>query len=115
MLSYSQAALKSLKISAAIVAIDCLGALLLHNSFPAYATFGNLLLVETSALFLLAGVLDFGSSPAFAHLRRSMSAAGESSTQSSRRDPERRALVMAFSGAILFLALVLLALLGSMG
>jgi len=112
-LSYSQAALKALKVSAAILTIDSLGTMLFRNYLSPYAFFGDLLLIETSALFLIAGALDFGSSLTFTHLRRSMSLARETPDSSRRRDPERHALVMVSAGAILFIVLILLALLHS--
>lgn len=112
-LTYSQAALKSLKISAVILAIDSLGALLLHNYLSPYAVFGDLLLIETAALFIIAGVLDYGSSLAFVHVRRLMSPTREAFSASKRKESERRALVFVSSGGTLFGILILLAILHS--
>lgn len=113
MLTYSQVVLKSLKISGMLLVIDFLGELLLRNLLYSYEVLGDLLLIETAALFLMAGIVDFGSSPGFIQLRRTMSSSKDSFSPipSQRKDSERRALVFVFSGTTLFLILVLLAIL----
>jgi ABC-type phosphate transport system permease subunit len=96
-----------------LLVIDFLGELFLRNLLYTYEVLGDLLLIETAALFLMAGIVDFGSSLGFVQFRRTMSSSKESFslTSSERKDSEKRALVFVFSGATLFLILVLLAIL----
>ena len=72
--------------------------------------FGDLLLVETSLLFLLAGVVDFGSSLGFAQFRKLIAGSKEAFTLKLRKEAERRALIFVASGATLFIIMVFLAL-----
>jgi hypothetical protein len=71
---------------------------------------GDLLLIETAILFILAGIIDFGSSLGVAQFRRTLFRTKEGFSPSGRKDAERRALILVAAGAILFLLLLLLAL-----
>jgi uncharacterized membrane protein YedE/YeeE len=90
-----------------------LAALIFCNYLSPYMVFGNLLLIETAALFLIAGIIDFGSSLAFFQLRKSISTKRDTYSANKRKDSERRALVLVCSGGTLFGILILLAILNS--
>lgn len=110
-LTYSQVAVKSLKISSVFLVLDSLGDFLLRNYVNSYSVLGDLLLIESAALFLVAGLIDFGSSLGFVQFRRVMSSSTELFSASKRKDSESRALALIFSGATLFGVLVFLAIL----
>jgi len=112
-LTYTQVLYRSLRISAILLIVDWIAVYLSRNYVYPYELFGDLLLIETAALFLVAGILDFGTSVGFAgfksfftHSRRSSE---ESFSASTRKDTERRAMVLVVSGFTLFVILVLLA------
>jgi hypothetical protein len=109
-LTYSQVAVKSLKVTGVLLIFDFLGVFLLHDYVYPYEVLGDLLLIETAALFLAAGIIDFGSSLGFLQFRRTMSPSTKRFPVSKRKDSERHALVLVFSGSILFGVLVLLAI-----
>ena len=114
MLTYTQVLYRSLKISAILLVVDWIGVFLFRSHIYPYEFFGDLLLIETAALFLVAGILDLGSSVGFAGFRKlfftqTRRASEESFSASKRKDTERRALVLVVSGSTLFVILVLLA------
>jgi hypothetical protein len=68
-----------------------------------------MLLVETALLFLLGGIVDYGSSSSFVHFRKSVFSSKETFSPDKRKEAERRALALVGSGAILLGVLILLA------
>jgi hypothetical protein len=101
--------LRSLKISAGLLFIDGLTAFLLRGFVYPFETLGDMLLVETASLFLLAGFVDFGTSLGFVQFRKSVFASKESFSSEKRKEAERRATILVGSGIILFSILILLA------
>jgi len=113
-LTYTQVLYRSLRISGILLIVDWIGVFRFRNYVYPYELFGDLLLIETAALFLVAGILDFGSSVGFVGFRRfffthSRRSSEESFSASKRKDTERRAMVLVVSGLTLFVILVLLA------
>lgn len=110
MFTYTQVVLRSFRISGTLLVVNGLVAVLLREIIHPLELFGDLLLVETSLLFLLAGILDFGSSLSFAQFRKLIRGSNEAFTLELRKEAERRALIFVASGATLFIILVFLAL-----
>jgi hypothetical protein len=100
---------KSFKISGLLLLIDSLASLLLHGYVYPIDIFGDVLLMEIAALFLVAGIMDFGSSLGFIQFRKTMSSSKESFSAERRKTIERRALVFVVSGLTLLVILLLLA------
>lgn len=96
-------------MSGALLVIDLLASLLLQNYVNPFKVFGDLLLIETAALFLTAGIIDFGSSLGFVQFRKAMASSKEPFSAATRKDMERRALVFVASGSTLLGLLVLFA------
>jgi len=108
-LTYPQVVLKSLKMSGALLVIDSLASFLLRNYVNPFEVFGDLLLIESAALFLTAGIIDFGSSLGFVQFKKAMASSKEPFSAAARKDMERRALVFVTSGSTLLGLLVLFA------
>ncbi len=102
---------RSLKVSGILLVLDMLSAFLLRGSIYPLETFGDMLLVETALLFLLAGFVDFGTSVAFVQFRKSVFASKEIFSAQKRKDAERRAIALVGSGMSLFAILIILAVL----
>jgi len=109
MLTYAQVFRRSLKIAAGLGTADIVGALLSieFGTLPMDVT-GNLLLLEAAALFILAGIVDFGSSVGIVEFRRAIFSTKEEFSPSKRKDAERSALVFLAAGAMLFATMLLL-------
>ena len=111
MLTYTQVLQRSLKIATALLLIDGLVGFLLATIINPVELFGDMLLVETALLFLLAGIVDYGSSVGFVQFRKSIFSSKETYSPDKRKDVERRAVALVGSGAILLGVLILLAVL----
>lgn len=103
--------LRAFRISGLLVVVNGLVVLLVRAIINPLELFGDLLLIEVSALFLLAGIVDFGSSLSFAQFRKALSGSKHEFRPELRKEAERRALVLVVSGATLFVIMVVLALL----
>ena len=101
--------IRSLKISVGLLFIDGLTAFLLRVVIYPFETFGDMLLVETASLFLLAGFVDFGTSVGFVQFRKSVFASKEVFSSEKRKEAERRAIALVGAGIILLGILILLA------
>jgi hypothetical protein len=109
-LTYTQVVLRSFRISGTLLVVNGLAVILLKGIIHPLELFGDLLLVETSLLFLLAGIVDFGSSLGFAQFRKLIGGSKEAFTLGLRKEAERRALIFVASGVTLFIIMVFLAL-----
>ena len=69
-LTFSQIVLSSLKMSGAFLVIDLLASYLLRIYVYPIETLGDLMLFEAAALFLIAGIIDFGSSLGFIQFKK---------------------------------------------
>lgn len=110
MSTYTHIALNSFKISIGLVLCDSLACLTLSNYLNTFELLGDLLLVEAAALFLTAGLIDFGSSLGIVQLRKNLNQGNDGFDMAKRKATERRAVVLVLSGAFLLLALVLLSI-----
>lgn len=110
MLTHTQVVLRAFRISGTLLLVNGLAVILLKEIIHPLELFGDLLLVETSSLFLLAGIVDLGSSLGFAQFRKLIRGSKETSTFVLRKEAERRALVFVASGATLLSIMVVLAL-----
>jgi hypothetical protein len=108
-LTYTQVLFRSIKISAALVLLDGLIGIFLRGIIYPIETFGDILLVEAAVLFLLAGIVDFGTSVGFAQFRKSLLLSKQAYSPEKRKESERRAIQLACSGALLLAILILLA------
>jgi hypothetical protein len=108
-LTYTQVLFRSLKISAGLLFVDLLIAFLLRGVINPFETFGDMLLVETASLFLLAGFVDFGTSVGFVQFRKFVFASKETFSSEKRKEAERRAMGLVGSGLILLSILIALA------
>ena len=81
---------------------------LLRYSFT--EAIGDFVLIEIAALFILAGLLDFGSSIGVAQFKKVILDSKEDYSSTKHKDVERKALVFLLAGIILFIALTVLAL-----
>jgi hypothetical protein len=90
-----------------MLAVDCVGAYLL--TFVKYAfieVIGDLMLGEVAVLFILAGLLDFGSSIGMIQFRRVVLASKEGYSSSKHKESERKASVLCLTGLFLFSILI---------
>ena len=107
MLTFSEILRRSILLNVVLLAIDAVAAYffaLFKYSFV--ESFGDMILVEVAILFVLAGLMDFGSSIGMAQFRKVFSSSKESYSASKRKDSERRAFVFLFAGLILFSILI---------
>ena len=109
-MAYTEAFRRSLKFSALIGGVDLVAALVSGlDGFSPSETLGDLLLVEVAVLFILAGILDVGSSIGMAQLRRVVLASKEDFSSQNRKLAERRVMIVLFTGLILLTVMILLA------
>ena len=107
--SYSQAVKRSLKIAVIILLANLVGAFSsILLGFSPYEVFGNLLLVETATLFIIAGVLDFGSSAGIAKLREIIFHSKEGFSPTKRKENELGAVTFIIAGLILMIIMILI-------
>ena len=110
MLTYTQILKRSLKTVGATLAVDAvIAASSTLFGFSPSDVFGNLLLLETAALFIIAGILDFGSSAGIAQLRKIILPSKEGFSLVKRKENERSALVFVAAGVILMSIMILIA------
>jgi len=108
-LSYTQVIFRSVKISVTLLLLDSVIAFLLRDIIYPFETFGDMLLIETASLFLLAGFIDFGASVSFVQFRKLVFTSNETFSSIKRKEAERRAMGLVGSGIILLAFLVALA------
>jgi hypothetical protein len=102
---------KSLMISASLLVIDFVFALTLTwLEFALTDVLGNLLFLETATLFMIGGILDFGTSAGITQLRKLLLSSKESLSLAKRQENERNALVFFVAGIILLSIMIVLAL-----
>jgi hypothetical protein len=110
MLSYLETLRRSLLVAFGFSVFDVAAAYLLtlfRYSFT--ETIGDFILIEVAFLFILAGLLDFGSSIGMAQVRKVILGSKEEYSSAKHKDTERKALVFLFAGIFLFLALTAIA------
>ena len=103
--------LRAFRISGIVILVDVLLLILLRSIINPLELFGDLLLIQASALFILAGIVDFGYSLGFAQFRKMISGSKHEFKSELRTEAERRALVLVVSGVTLFVIMVFLAVL----
>ena len=106
MLTFSEILRRSILLDMVLLAIDGVAAFFALFKYPFVESIGDMMLVEVAILFVLAGLMDFGSSIGMAQFKKVFSSSKESYSASKRKDSERRALVFLFAGLILFLILI---------
>jgi len=107
MLSFLAILRKSLQLVVAMLALDCVAAYLLTLLKYAFIeVIGDLMLGEVAILFIVAGLLDFGSSIGMIQFRRVVLASKEIYSSSKHKESERRASVLCLTGLFLFLILI---------
>ena len=108
MLSYIHILERSIVITAILLLVDTLAVTILNGIVKPLEIFGDLLLLETAALFLIAGMIDLASSIGTIVLRKSFLSSKEVYSADKRKRSERRALPMVGSGLMLLFVVLLL-------
>jgi hypothetical protein len=112
MLTFLRIIGRSLLIAAGAMIADGLvayGTVLLGFSFV--EIIGDLMLVEVAILFLVAGLVDFGSSVAAVQFRKTVLGSRQEYSQSAHKEAERRAAVLVLAGVFMFVILMAVAVL----
>lgn len=111
MLTYADVFLRSIECAGTLLAADVLVALAPFFTWIdslCIGVIGDLLLMEVAALFILAGILDIGSSAGMTGFRKLFSPNVEYST-AKRKETERNAMVLLIAGLLLLAAMIGLA------
>jgi hypothetical protein len=102
---------RSLRIAAALLAVDSILAYVLTLlTYSFVETMGDLMLFEVAILFILAGLLDFSSSIGAAQFRKTILHSKLEYSSVTHKEVERKAAVFFLGGLIIFLVLVLFAI-----
>jgi hypothetical protein len=78
--------------------------------FAPIGAFGDILLVEVAALFIIAGLFDLGSSIGTTQFKKVVLSSKEEFSPGKRDKAEQHTIVLFIAGSILFVGTILLAL-----
>jgi hypothetical protein len=102
---------RSIRVVAVLLAVDFLLAYALTLlSYGFVEALGDFILLEAAILFILAGLLDFGSSIGATQFRKVLLGSKEDYSPARHREAERKAAVFFVGGLVLLLLLVIFAL-----
>jgi len=102
---------RSLRVTVGLLVADSLAAYsLTFVSYRFIEIIGDSMLIEVAILFIIAGLFDFSSSIGAVQLRKTILGSKQEYSSSRHKEAEKKASVFFLSGAILLLALVILAL-----
>ena len=102
---------RSVRLALILLVADGLAAYgLTFLSFRFIEIMGDLMLIEVAILFVLAGLLDVGTSIGAAQFRKTILGSKEGYSSSKHKDAERTALLYFLGGMILFLILIVFAI-----
>ena len=110
MLTYPKIIRSSILLLIAIVSVDTLAAslaTLFHFSF--ISVYGDIMLSEVAALFILAGLMDFSTSIGMEQFKKTFLRTTDERSPSEKKATQQKAIVVLVTGLLLLLILVGLA------
>ena len=111
MLPFLRIVVKSLRIAVIAIVLDSILAyVIMLYGFGFVEIFGDLMLVETAILLIIAGLIDFSSSIGAAQLRRVILHSKQEYSDAAHKEAERRAFAFFIAGLVLFATLIALAI-----